>query len=274
LYDSIILATSEAGASVMPAKAPRSVQSVDRAILILQALSTETGGLALRDLAARLFLPPQTVQSLLRTLELHDFVLQDGRGAPYQLGDGIRRLAGNRPSRDERGRLAHGPVLALANEIGESVLLDELTGRSAAGIAQARFEHALAVNPDSEGFQRLHTMATGKVLLAALPAPQRAIFVHGLNLSQRTPHTITDPDLLLGELQQVAAQGWAETLEEAVLGVAALAVPIPCPPGLPPASLGTCLPTARYTPERRPVLLAALQECAQDIADAWSVLKT
>jgi DNA-binding IclR family transcriptional regulator len=256
----------------MSAKAPRSIQSVDRAVLILHVLANEPDGLGLRDLAARLFLPPQTVQSLLRTLELHEFVTQAGRGAPYRLGPGLRRLAGDHPSRDQRGRLAHDAVVSLAREIGESVLLAELTGRSAASITQSRYDHVLAVNPDSEGFQRLHTMATGKVLLAALPEPARAAFVHGLHLSKRTPETITDPDELLLQLRQVAKQGWAETLEEAVLGVAALGVPVPVPENLPAASLGICLPTARYTPERRAALLAALQRCAREIAQAWRVL--
>ena len=66
----------------MCAKATRSVQSVDRAILILEVLANAPEGLSLRDLATRLFLAPQTAQSLLRTLELHEFIVQSGRGAP------------------------------------------------------------------------------------------------------------------------------------------------------------------------------------------------
>jgi DNA-binding IclR family transcriptional regulator len=169
--------------------------------------------------------------------------------------------------------LAHDAVVALAREIGESVLLAELTGRSAASITQSRYDHVLAVNPDSEGFQRLHTMATGKVLLAALPEPQRTAFVYGLHLPQRTPQTITDPDKLLAQLHEVAQQGWAETLEEAVVGVAALGVPVPGPKNLPAASLGICLPTVRYTAERRASLLPALRQCACEIAEAWRVLE-
>jgi len=256
----------------MCAKATRSVQSVDRAILILEILANEPNGLSLRDLATRLFLVPQTVQSLLRTLELHEFVSQAGRGAPYCLGSGVHRLAGERLTRDERGSLARAPVAALARDIGESVLLAELTGRRAAPIAQARFEQPLAVTPDSEGFLRLHTMATGKVLMATIPESGRSVFVHGLQLARRTPCTMTDPEALLGQLTTVVAQGWGETVEEAVLGVAALAVPVPVTGDMVPAAVGTCLPTARYTPERRPILLAALQRCAQEIADAWREL--
>ena len=253
----------------MCAKATRSVQSVDRAILILEVLANEPDGLCLRDLATRLFLAPQTAQSLLRTLELHEFIVQSGRGAPYCLGPGLARLAGDRPSRDERASLARRPVAKLAREINESVLLIELTGRRAAPIAQARFDQPLAVTPNSEGFLRLHTMATGKVLMAAIPEAARSVFVRGLQLAERTPHTITEPAALLAELAVVAEQGWAETLEEAVLGVAALAVPVPLVGGMVPASIGTCLPTARYTPEHRPALLAALQRCAQEVADMW-----
>ncbi len=253
-------------------RSPRPIQSVERAFSILDVLAGEPAGLSLRDLAIRLFLPPQTVQSLLRTLELRELVVQAGRGAPYRIGPGLHRLASDRPSRDERGSLARVAVSNLAKDIGESVLLAELSGRRAAPLAQARFEQPLAVTPDSEGFQRLHTMATGKVLIAAMPATARTVFVHGLNLSPRTPVTITDPDQLLAELAVVAEQGWAETIEEAVPGIAALAVPIPTTGDQVPAALGTCLPTARYSAERRPELLAALHRYAREIQEIWQEL--
>jgi DNA-binding IclR family transcriptional regulator len=56
---------------------------------------------------------------------------------------------------------------------------------------------------------------------------------------------------------------------EAVIGVAALAVPIPTSGTKAAAAIGTCLTTARYTSERRPALLNALQRCACDIAAVW-----
>lgn len=247
----------------------RPIQSVERAILILDVLSGESSGLPLQTLAKRLFLPPQTVQSLLRTLELHDWVVQAGRGAPYRLGPGLRRLAAGRPPRDVRGSQARSAVADLAKDIGESVLLAERSGRRAAPLAQARFERPLAVTPDAEGLQGLHVMATGKILLAGLPEPARSVFVHSLDLESRTARTITDPEALLGQLAVVARQGWAETIDESEVGIAALAVPVPVGPDLPPAALGTCLPTVRYGPEQRPRLLAALQACSQAIQEVW-----
>ncbi len=248
---------------------PRPIQSVERAMLILDVLAGESAGLSLQTLAKRLFLPPQTVQSLLRTLELHDWVAQTGRGAPYRLGPGLRRLASGRPPRDVRGTQARGLVIDLAKEIGESVLLAERSGRRAAPLAQARFERPLAVTPDAEGLQGLHVMATGKVLMAGLPEPARSVFVRSLTLFPRTGRTATDPGELLDQLAAVARQGWAETIDESEIGIAALAVPVPVGPDQPPVALGTCLPTARYSPERRPQLLAALQTCAKAIQQTW-----
>jgi DNA-binding IclR family transcriptional regulator len=248
---------------------PRPIQSVERAILILDVLSGESAGLPLQTLAKRLFLPPQTVQSLLRTLELHDWVAQDGRGAPYKLGTGLRHVASGRAPRDVRGSLARNLVIDLAKDIGESVLLAERSGRRAAPLAQARFERPLAVTPDAEGLQGLHVMATGKVLMAGIPEPARSVFVRSLTLFPRTERTATDPSDLLRQLATVSRQGWAETVDESEIGIAALAVPVPAEPGQQPAALGTCLPTARYNPDRRPVLLAALQACAKAIQQIW-----
>jgi len=160
-------------------------------------------------------------------------------------------------------------VADLAREIGESVLLAERSGRRAAPLAQARFERPLAVTPDAEGLQGLHVMGTGKILMAALPEPARSAFVRSLTLFPRTGRTATDPGELLDQLAAVARQGWAETIDESEIGIAALAVPVPVGPDQPPVALGTCLPTARYSPERRPRLLAALQACAKAIQQTW-----
>ena len=70
----------------------RRVQAVDRALGILERLAEAPTGLGLSSLARQLGLPPQTAQSLLRTLQHRGWVDQDGPGSPYRLGAGPVRL--------------------------------------------------------------------------------------------------------------------------------------------------------------------------------------
>ncbi len=97
-----------------------------------------------------------------------------------------------------------------------------------------------------------------------------------------TPLTLTDPDVLLAELERVRVQGFATVVDQLDFGITALAVPIRDPSGRTVAALNTSGYTGLVTPEsliaerlpaqreaaahighklaRYPVLLAALNQ--------------
>ncbi len=60
----------------------------------------------------------------------------------------------------------------------------------------------------------LHCTAVGKVLLAALPKRQREALLASMDYHAYTPQTITDPDALRDELDDVRARGWAQDRAE------------------------------------------------------------
>lgn len=66
----------------------------------------------------------------------------------------------------------------------------------------------------------------GKVLLAHLPAQAQAEYLAGGPFIALTDRTITDPDLLKAELEQVATQDFALDDEEVVIGLQCVAVPV------------------------------------------------
>src|SRR4029078_3641920 len=77
---------SEAGAGA-------SVQSVDRALTILEMLARE-GEAGVTEIAGELGVHKSTALRLLATLESHRLVEQDGDRGRYRLGVGNLRLAG------------------------------------------------------------------------------------------------------------------------------------------------------------------------------------
>ena len=73
------------------------VQSLDRALSILDVLAFAEAGLGLREVASRSGLPKSTVHRLLSTLDLRGFVIRDPLSGRYRLGlKGIRH-AGSGP---------------------------------------------------------------------------------------------------------------------------------------------------------------------------------
>ena len=211
----------------------------------------------------------QTAQGLLRTLEAHGMVAQAGHGKPYELGSAVHLLARRWLSHQDLAALARGSALALANALRESVLVVELRGARLVALVNATVEQALNVRAECETFDRLHAMATGKVLLAFLEATAREKVLGQLGFEEQTEHTITSISAFREHLAQVQRDGYAESVEESVLGVTAMAVPLRSPSGRVEAALGMCAPLARWPAERRSELLSALRETARDIEERW-----
>jgi len=91
------------------------VQSVVRAMRILEAVGQASSGLGLRELGERLGLKPQTVHHLAATLESTGYVTKAGRPARYRLGPALRRLVADHDEIDWRRRTEH-VVRGLAGE--------------------------------------------------------------------------------------------------------------------------------------------------------------
>ena len=252
------------------AESGRTVQAVDRALALANALSREPTGLTLTGLARQTGLAVQTAQSLLRTLQRHGWVVQSRRGAPYRLGPAIGALHRRWTNHLDRAAAAAEPLQALSRELGEYVVIAEWAGVRLYPIAEARPDRELTVRGETFRRECLHVMATGKLLLAYLDDATRQTVVADLPLEKAGPRSISTPAALLANLRTIRCQGYACCEEEAALGVTALAVPIGAKGEEPPtATLGVSLPSVRYHAQQRTHLLKRLRHAAHGIATAW-----
>lgn len=108
----------------------------------------------------------------------------------------------------------------------------------------------------------LHCTGVGKVLLAHAPDDVAAESMS--SLVRITPHTITSPEVLARQLDDIRARGFATTSEEMSLGACSLAVPLMpvSDPATVVAAIGVVVPTLKRDRSR---LLAALQVAASGI---------
>ncbi len=72
----------------------------------------------------------------------------------------------------------------------------------------------------------VHSTAAGNVLLAHLDHASLEHIVTGLSMRRVTEHTITDKEALSRDLRVVKSRGYALNLQEHVVGMHAVAVPI------------------------------------------------
>ncbi len=204
-------------------RAPGAVQSVDRALDLLEALARSDGPTGLGGLAAVTGLPQGTAHRLLRSLQARGYVRHDA-DRKYSLGAAAFRL-GDAALRS----LAHSarPYLTrLVEHTGETANLSVLEGDDVVYVAQVPSPHTLRMFAEVGRHVPPHSTASGKVLLAALPPEEAAALVRRAGLPRMTAHTITDAQVFREELDRARARGWASDEGEQEQGVRCVAVPV------------------------------------------------
>ncbi|TDD17496.1 IclR family transcriptional regulator [Nonomuraea diastatica] len=200
-----------------------SVQSVERALDVLEALAEHGGEAGLSEIAARTGLPYGTIHRLLRTLLARGYVRQES-DRRYALGGGLVRLGGIAESMV--GVWAQ-PYLAKMVELsGETANLAVLEGDFIVYVAQAPSPRRLRMFAEVGRRVLPHSTAVGKVLLAGRPASEAVAVFERTGMPRRTPNTITGLTAMLAELERVRTCGYAMDLGEEELGVHCLAVPV------------------------------------------------
>jgi IclR family transcriptional regulator, acetate operon repressor len=229
-----------------------SVQVITRAAAILSALAESRGGWTIVQLADRTGLPKSTVHRICRALEQVGYVHIDEATGRRELGPGLLRLAviGRRDL-----RVVLEPYLAgISDALNETVDLAVLDGGDVLFVAQhpAPRRELMAIARVGVHFPA-HSMASGKVLLAQLPADDlRLRLPRGGGLGK--PKSQQE---LLRELEEVRATGLGYEREELRRGICAVAVAVADVDGR-AASIAVPMPTARFDESHQEVAAALL----------------
>jgi IclR family acetate operon transcriptional repressor len=208
-----------------PQRAGDGVQSVERALELLEALAEPGEAKGVSELARATGLPVATIHRLLATMVSRGYVRQDAGSHKYTLGSHLIRL-GDAAARDF-AQFARPYLAELMEASGETANLAMLEDGHVAYVAQVASRHH-RVRMFTEVGRRVHphTSGVGKVVLAFRPRAEVEALLARSGLPPRTPRTITDPARFLAELDKVASQGYAIDSGEEEVGVRCLAVPV------------------------------------------------
>ncbi|WP_245239333.1 IclR family transcriptional regulator [Streptomyces sp. MZ04] len=231
-----------------PKATPGSVQSVDRAVSVLEILA-RLGEAGVTEIADELGVHKSTAFRLLGVLENRGLVGQAKDRGKYFLGAGVLRLAGAAAVRLDISQEG-GPVCReLADELGETVNIAILDDDAAVNIMQARGPASVTAQNWLGRRTPLHATSSGKILLAHLPTTLREGLV-ARTLPRLTEHTVTGTVALRGELEAVVEQGYAIAVEELEVGLAAVAAPVRAHDGKVIGALSASGPVYRLTDDR------------------------
>src|SRR5262249_38655847 len=215
------------GATIMKkAKSDYLIQSVSRALDILEAFAVGQEELGVTELSRKLKLHKNNVFRLLATLETRGYVEQDKDAGNYRLGMRTFEVASVFLHHLGLTKQARPALEQLAAETGETAYLAVLEGPWAVCVDMVETSHAVRVVSQLGRRLPAHATALGKVLLAFRPQEELEQLWKQHELTAVTPRAITDPTRLGEELGQAAAQEFALEDEECAPGVRGVAAPV------------------------------------------------
>jgi len=199
------------------------LQTIDRTVRVVEVLR-DRGGAGVTEIAEKLDLSPATVYNHLSTLQANRFVVKEGKD--YRLG--LRFLSVGGHVRTEHGVLRHAEekVADLAERTGERAQF--LVEEHSRGIVICKKTGPNAVPADTVlgKTSRLHASAAGKAILSALPPDETEAVLERHDLIAVTANTVTDPESMMAELEEVEDRGYAFNDEESIEGLRSVGVPI------------------------------------------------
>lgn len=237
------------------------VQSVHRALDVLEALAAAGGTASLTDLAAACGLPVPTLHRLASTLADRGY-LRQALDRRYSLGSRLVPLGTD--AHALLGERALPVLRGLAELTGESANLAVLTQGRAEYVAQAPGRHTMRTFTEVGNRVALHCTGVGKALLAAIAPAHAARLLGTAPLEARTAATLTDPAAVRAELALIRERGYALDEGEMEVGVRCVAVGMP---GAAPMAVSVSGPAARMTDDRIIPVVAALREATTRLRD-------
>jgi len=240
------------------------IQVLERAMRLLDALADRHEPTSLKDLALATGLHTSTAHRILNDLVTGRYVERVDSGV-YQLGMRLLELGSQVRGRFNMRDAAAQAMTNLHKQTGQTVNLSVQQGDEIVYIDRAWSEGSgMQVVRAIGGHAPLHLTSTGKLFLAA--SDTRAVRAYALRtgLPGQTPNSLTSLERLEAEVAQVRRLGYARDNEELEIGVRCIAAGIHNDTGKLVAGLSISAPNNRM----QEVWVGLLTRTAREISEA------
>jgi len=257
------LAAAKAGvAAKRPVERSDQVQSLVRALNIINRLASADEGLTLGELGQQAGLSPSTAHRLLTTLEQERYVHFDAERRLWSVG--VQAFVAGNAFLKTRSLVgaARAQMRALMEESGETVNLAVADQAEAIYLAQVECRQMMRAFARPGARVPLHCSSVGKALLSAISDAELTRILHQTGLPRVTIKTRNTSAALRADLQAARACGYAIDDEEHAVGLRCIAAAVFDEAADPIAAISLSGPMARIADERIPILGALVRKRA------------
>ncbi len=219
------------------------IQSLGRALDILELIRDNNVSMRASDVATQLGLGVATAHNIIRSLFQRGYLVQD-ENSRYLLGPECFRLY-KRASNDfeELRQLVEAPVAELAEATGDTTFFGCEYFGSLYCVAMSIGGGELVVNNAQKWLDQLHCTAAGKIIIAHHGIEWFAKLCRKKTLQSFSPHTITTVEMMAQEINQIRRDGYALSVNECYEGISALGIAVHDAKGKFVGSLAQCFPS-------------------------------
>ena len=249
------------------AAATGGVQSIARALTLLEALADQHGDIGIAELSRRVCLHVSTAHRILGTLVNRGYVRQSPETGRYALGAKAFHIAESYLGQMDLRRLVRPVLERLSRDTGETANLVILDGREALYLDKVESPQSLRIFSRIGRRAPLYCTAAGKVLLADRPMDEVDSLLGGGALEALTRATVTSRNQLRQELKKVQEQGFALDVEECEDGASCIAVPVRNTRGETVAAIGISGPSLRMHAQRIQELVPTVMRSGSEASE-------
>jgi len=202
------------------------IQSVDRALQILDLFDDQNKEIKITDISARTGLNKSTLHALLKTLQARGYIDQNEDNGRYRLGMKLVERGNFVISSIDIRTVCNRFLVDLSAQTGQTTHLGILDGGHGVYIDKVEGQAAIITYSRIGRRLPLHCTAMGKVLVAYQDEKTRKRILQGYSFDAMTSRSITSEQAFEEELTKILEQGYAIDDQEHVKGVRCTAVPI------------------------------------------------
>jgi len=241
------------------------VQSIDRAVAILECFTENKRELKLSDIANMLDLNKSTVHGLLNTLKYHGFIEQDEVTQKYRLGTRFIVYSDLVLNSMDIINISYPIIERVCEKIEETVHIAMLDGTDVVYIEKKECTKSIKTSTRIGARIPAYVTADGKIILCYLEKDKLKELLPR-NIKKLTSNTITDKHQLLESFAAIKSNGYAVDYEETVQGLVCIAAPIMDYSGEVKYSLSVTCPTVRMTEDKLKEYIDIIKKSANEIS--------
>lgn len=240
-------------------------KSILRALLVLEQFNSSTE-IGIKELSISTGLPASTIQRIVNTLELKNYLVQNPKNNKYRLGIALYNISRNYAENLDWIEDARMHMEKLVEKHHETVNLAVLQGQKVVYLTKVDSPHILRPNFTIGTHYPAFCTALGKCILAYQP---QEILDRLLKspIEACTENTITDPVKLRVELNKIRVEGYAIEDEQFQIGLFCIAAPIKGFKGRVIAAISMTIPKYRLDQNKVPDIVRDMIETANIISE-------